>query len=44
MELTNPAVTDGVNLFVNIVVIFLASVVALSMIDAKKISDKEKKA
>ena len=23
MELTNPAVTDGVNLFVNIVVIFL---------------------
>ena len=44
MEITNPAVTDGVNLFVNIVVIFIASVVALSMIDAKKISDKEKKA
>ena len=32
------------NLFVNIVVIFLAFVVAMSMIDAKKISDKEKKA
>ena len=44
MELTNPAVTDGVNLFVNIAVIFLAFVVAMSMIDAKKISDKEKKA
>jgi len=44
MELTNPAVTDGVNLFVNIVVISLAFVVAMSMIDAKKISDKEKKA
>ena len=44
MELTNPAVTDGVNLFVNIVVVFLALVVAMSMIDAKKISDKEKKA
>ena len=44
MELTNPAVTDGVNLFVNIVVVFLSFVVAMSMIDAKKISDKEKKA
>ena len=44
MELTNPAGTDGVNLFVNIVVVFLAFVVTLSMIDAKKISDKEKKA
>ena len=44
MERTNPAVTDGVNLFVNNVVIFLAFVVAMSMIDAKKISDKEKKA
>ena len=44
MELTNPAVTDGVNLFVNIVVISLAFIVALSLIDAKKVSDKEKKA
>ena len=44
MELTNPAVTDGVNLFVHIVVRILAFVVAMSMIDAKKISDKEKKA
>ena len=44
MELTNPAVTDGVNLFVNIVVISLAFVVAMSMIDAKKVRDKEKKA
>jgi hypothetical protein len=44
MELTNPAVTDGVNLFVNIVVISVAFIVALSMIDAKKVNDKEKKA
>ena len=43
MELTNPAVTDGVNLFVNIVVISVAFIVALSMIDAKKVNDKEKK-
>ena len=43
MELTNPAVTDGVNLFVNIVVISVALIVALSLIDAKKVSDKEKK-
>ena len=42
MELTNPAVTDGVNLFINIVVISIAFVVALSMIDAKRVSDKEK--
>ena len=42
MELTNPAVTDGVNLFVNIVVISIAFVVALSMVDAKRVSDKEK--
>ena len=42
MELTNPAVTDGVNLFVNIVVISIAFIVALSMIDAKRVSDKEK--
>ena len=44
MELTNPAVTDGVNLFVNIVVISVAFIVELSMIDAKKVNDKEKKA
>tara|TARA_A100001011_G_scaffold309834_1_gene326143 strand:- start:51 stop:185 length:135 start_codon:yes stop_codon:yes gene_type:complete len=44
MELTNPAVTDGVNLFVNIVVISVAFIVALSMIDAKKVNDNEKKA
>ncbi|NQW28494.1 MAG: hypothetical protein HQ474_11335 [Flammeovirgaceae bacterium] len=42
MEITNPAVTDGVNLFVNIVVILLGIVVALSMIDAKKVHDHEK--
>ena len=44
MELTNPAVTDGVNLFVNIVAISVAFIVALSMIDAKKVNDREKKA
>ena len=36
MELTNPAVTDGVNLFVNIVVVLIAFVSAISLIDAKK--------
>ena len=43
MELTNPAVTEGVNLFVNILVISVAFIVALSLIDAKKVNDKERK-
>ena len=41
MELTNPAVTDGVNLFVNIVVILIASVAALSFLDFRKESQKK---
>jgi nucleoside permease NupC len=41
MEITNPAVTDGVNLFVNIVVILIAFVTAVSLIDAKKTSSKD---
>lgn len=41
MELTNPAVTDGVNLFVNIVVILVAFGAAISLIDAKR--EKQKK-
>ena len=36
MELTNPAVTDGVDLFVNIAVILIAFVAAISFIDFKK--------
>ncbi|MEL6561915.1 MAG: hypothetical protein AAFQ94_27255 [Bacteroidota bacterium] len=37
----NPAVTDGVNLFVNIVVILAAFGAALSFIDFKKITEKK---
>ncbi len=36
MELTNPAVTDGVDLFVNIVVVLIAFVTAVSLIDMRK--------
>ncbi len=36
MELTNPAVTDGVNLFVNIVIFLAAFGAALSLIDFRK--------
>ncbi|RED94116.1 hypothetical protein [Marinoscillum furvescens] len=43
MEITNPAVTDGVNLFVNIVVILAAFGAALSFIDFRKESQKESK-
>jgi len=37
----NPAVTDGVNLFVNIVVVIAAFGAALSLIDARKLSKKK---
>jgi hypothetical protein len=40
MELTNPAVTDGVNLFVNIVVFLIAFGAALSFVDFKKQNSK----
>lgn len=36
MEITNPAVTDGVNLFVNIVIVLVAFGAALSLVDFKK--------
>ncbi len=41
MELTNPAVTDGVNLFVNIVVVLIAFAAALSFVDFRKESRKK---
>ncbi|WP_258102949.1 hypothetical protein [Marinoscillum sp. MHG1-6] len=41
MEITNPAVTEGVNLFVNIVIGLIAFAVALSLIDAKKSAEEE---
>lgn len=41
MELTNPAVTEGVDLFVNIVVFLIAFGAAISFIDFKKESSKE---
>lgn len=37
----NPAVTDGVDLFVNIVVIIAAFGAALSFVDFKKIAEKK---
>lgn len=36
MDLVNPAVTDGVNLFVNIVVGLIAFVTALSVLDIRR--------
>lgn len=41
MELTNPAVTSGVDLFVNIVIVLLAFGAAVSFIDFKKTADKK---
>lgn len=43
MDITNPAVTDGVNLFVNIVVILVAFGAALSFIDFKKNAQEKEK-
>ena len=37
----NPAVTDGVNLFVNIVIVIAAFGAALSLVDLKKVSEKK---
>ncbi|MDH5609217.1 MAG: hypothetical protein OEY56_07035 [Cyclobacteriaceae bacterium] len=36
MDLVNPAVTSGVDLFVNIVVILIGFVTALSLIDIRR--------
>ncbi|MEM6641477.1 MAG: hypothetical protein AAF616_00745 [Bacteroidota bacterium] len=36
MQLTNPAVTEGVDLFVNIVVILLAFANAISFVNSRK--------
>ena len=41
MELTNPAITQGVNIFVNIVVILIAFAHALAFVNARK--EKQKK-
>ncbi|MFT6866938.1 MAG: hypothetical protein ACJA08_001776 [Cyclobacteriaceae bacterium] len=41
MEITNPAVTDGVNLFVNIVIFLIAFGAAISFVDFKKESSKD---
>lgn len=40
MDITNPAVTDGVNLFVNIVIFIVAFGAALSLVDMRKESQK----
>lgn len=36
MEITNPAITDGVNLFVNIVIFLAAAGAAISAVDFLK--------
>ena len=41
MNLTNPAVTEGVNLFVNIMIFLVAFAHALAFVNARK--EKEKK-
>lgn len=40
MDITNPAVTSGVNLFVNIVITLVAFAAALSLVDFRKQSQK----
>ena len=40
MELTNPAVTEGVNIFVNIVIFLVAFGHALAVVNAKKEKQK----
>lgn len=41
MNITNPAVTDGVNLFVTIIVFLVAFVTAISFIDFRKTNQKK---
>jgi len=41
MDITNPAVTDGVNIFVNIVIFLAAFGAALSFVDFRKEQQKE---
>lgn len=36
MDITNPAITDGVNLFVNIVIFLVAFGAAVSAVDFRK--------
>ena len=43
MDITNPAVTDGVDLFINIVIALVAFATALSFIDFRKESEKKVK-
>lgn len=43
MDIVNPAVTDGVDLFVNIVVFLAAFGAALSFIDFRKSNQEESK-
>ena len=41
MDLTNPAVTDGVNLFVNIIITLVAFAHALAFVNARKENQKK---
>ena len=42
-QLTNPAVTSGVDLFVNIVVILVAFGAAISLVDFRKTQKKKRR-
>jgi len=39
---TNPAITDGVSLFVWIVVIFIGFVTVITVLDIRKVKNEEK--
>ena len=41
MDITNPAVTEGVNLFVNIVITLVAFAAAVSFVDFRKQNQKK---
>ena len=42
-SIVNPAVGEGVDLFINIVAFFIAFSIALSLVDAKRVRDNYKK-
>ena len=43
MDIGDPVITSGVNLFVNIAIFLIAFVTAISMIDMKKVNEEGKK-
>ncbi len=41
MDITNPAITSGVDLFVNIVIVLVAFGAAISFVDFRKASEEK---